>query len=321
MRIEPEARRNEVLGFLDGDVRDVSVSRPRGRVGDWGIPVPGDPEQLVYVWFDALVSYVSAPGIDRWANGAERRHVIGKGILRFHAVIWPALLLAAGLPLPDVLLVHDYVTTGGRKIGKSLGNAVDPTALVERYGADAIRWWCACDVARIGETSFSERRLIETVNRDLAHGVGNLVQRVVALAAADGVNGAIPPDDAAKTVGLATAAGCSAAVPARESSALLQSCRATSRAVDDAVDVLDLRRACEAIVGLVADTNRYVEQTTPWKLSAGPRRAVLAAPLHATSTVIDELWPFVPGLATRAAARLQRLRPGPPLVPRLVGAE
>ncbi len=182
LRVEPAARRNEVLGFLDGGVGDVSVSRPGARIGDWGIPVPGDADQVVYVWFDALASYVSAPGFARWTSAAERRHVIGKGIVRFHAVIWPALLLAAGLPLPDVLLVHDYVTLGGRKIGKSLGNTVDPTSLVERYGSDAVRWWCACDVARVGETSFSESRLVETVNRDLAHGAGNLVQRVVALA-------------------------------------------------------------------------------------------------------------------------------------------
>jgi methionyl-tRNA synthetase len=298
LRIEPDARRNEVLGFLDGDVRDLSVSRPRARVGNWGIPVPGDPEQVIYVWFDALAGYVSAPGLDGWSNAAERRHVIGKGILRFHAVIWPALLLAAGLPLPDALLVHDYVTVGGRKIGKSLGNSVDPKALVERYGADAVRWWCACDVSRIGETSFSESRLAETVNRDLAHGVGNLVQRVVALAAGG---------------------SAAAAVPGRGSS-LAQSCRATTHAVDEAVDRLDLRRACEAIVALVGETNRYLEQTAPWHLPPEQRRPVLDTLLHATSTIIDELRPFVPGLATRAAARLHCLQPGPPLVPRLFGA-
>ncbi len=196
LRIEPAARRNEVLGFLDGGVRDLSVSRPRTRIGDWGIPVPGDAEQLIYVWFDALANYVSAPGLDTWAGARERVHVIGKGILRFHAVIWPALLLSAGVVLPDVLLVHDYVTAGGRKIGKSLGNAVDPIALVDVYGADSVRWWCAREVARLGETSFTEARLVQAVNSDLAHGFGNLVQRVVALAARDDGRGSIPGDDA-----------------------------------------------------------------------------------------------------------------------------
>jgi methionyl-tRNA synthetase len=296
LRIEPEARRNEVLGFLDGEVRDLSVSRPRTRIGDWGIPVPGDDDQLVYVWFDALANYVSAPGAARWSAAGERRHVVGKGIVRFHAVIWPALLLSAKLPLPDVLLVHDYVTAGGRKIGKSLGNAVDPQRLVDTYGADAVRWWCAADVARLGETSFTEARLVQRVNDDLAHGVGNLVQRVVALAARDEVRGAIPADDGWP---------------------LLQECAATTRAVDEALDELDLRRACAAVINLVAETNRYIEHTAPWRLPPHERRPVVAALVHAVEKLVAELEPFVPGIARSARARLCQPGPGPVLVPRL----
>jgi methionyl-tRNA synthetase len=296
LRIEPPERRNEVLGFLAGEVRDLSVSRPRARVGDWGIPVPGDPDQLVYVWFDALANYVSAPGLDRWGAVDIRRHVIGKGILRFHAVIWPAILLSAGVPFPDEIFVHDYVTAGGRKIGKSLGNAIDPGELVERYGADTLRWWLAREVPRVGETDFSEERLVAATDRDLAKGVGNLVQRVVALAARDGVVGAIPADDAWS---------------------LLVACSQTSHQVDAALDAFDLRRACEAIVDLVGETNRYVEQTKPWSLAAADARPVIAAALHATSRIVDELAPFVPDLAARARTRLEALEPGPPLVPRL----
>ena len=296
LRIEPPERRNEVLGFLAGEVRDLSVSRPRARVGEWGIPVPGDPDHLVYVWFDALANYVSAPGLARWSAARSRRHVVGKGILRFHAVIWPAILLSAGVALPDEILVHDYVTAGGRKIAKSLGNAVDPSALVERYGADALRWWLSREVPRVGETDFSEDRLVATANRDLAHGVGNLVQRVVALAARDDVQGAIPADDAWP---------------------LLTACCRASAEVACALDALDLRRATEAILGLVADTNRYVERTKPWALDAAEARPTVAALLHATSCVVEELAPYVPDLAARARARLDTLEPGPPLVARL----
>jgi methionyl-tRNA synthetase len=296
LRIEPPGRRNEVLGFLAGDVRDISVSRPRARIGNWGIPVPGDGDQLVYVWFDALVNYVSAPGIDAWTAAEERVHVIGKGILRFHAVIWPALLLSAGLPLPDRLLVHDYVTANGRKIGKSLGNAVDTEALVERYGADAVRWWLAREVPRVGEADFTEERLVAAADRDLAHGVGNLVQRVVALAAKDEVRGAIPADDAWP---------------------LLAACDETRRTIDDALAGLEIKRAAEAVGALVAEANRYVERTAPWKLAPAERRPVLAALLHATSVIVDELAPFVPALAAKARDRIHTCEPGPPLVARL----
>jgi methionyl-tRNA synthetase len=258
--------------------------------------VPGDDTQLIYVWFDALVNYVSAPGIDAWAAAEERAHVIGKGILRFHAVIWPALLLSAGLPLPDELLVHDYVTANGRKIGKSLGNAVDPTALVERYGVDAVRWWLAREVPRVGEADFTEARLVAAADRDLAHGVGNLVQRVVALAAKDDVRGAVPAED---------------------SWPLLAACETTRRAVDDALAAFEIKRACEAVVELVAEANRYVERAAPWKLAAPERGPVLAALLHASAVIVDEVAPFVPDLAARACARLDALEPGPPLVARL----
>lgn len=294
LRIEPAERRNEVLGFLAREVRDLSVSRPRARVGDWGIPVPGDPEQLVYVWFDALANYVSAPGFDRWAGARTRRHVIGKGIVRFHAVIWPAILLSAGVALPDEIFVHDYLTANGRKIGKSLGNAVDPAALVDRYGADALRWWLAREVPRVGETDFSEDRLVATFNRDLAHGLGNLVQRVVALAARDDVRGAIPADDAWP---------------------LLGACTRTTEVVTAALDAFDLRRATEAIVTLVAETNRYIERTQAWKLEPADARPVVATAVYATSRVVDELAPFVPDLAARARSRLDTLEPGPPLAP------
>ncbi len=139
IRGEPAARRNEVLAFVKVGLADISVPRPAARSDGWGIPVPGDPSQVVHVWWDALANYLTAdPG--RWAGAAERVHVIGKGIVRFHAVHWPALLLSAGEALPDVIAVHDYLTVDGEKIAKSAGNAVAPLDLVERFGADAVRW-------------------------------------------------------------------------------------------------------------------------------------------------------------------------------------
>jgi methionyl-tRNA synthetase len=150
-------------------------------------------------------------------------------------------------------------------------------------------------VPRVGETDFSEERLVAATDRDLAKGVGNLVQRVVALAARDGVHGAIPADDAWP---------------------LVVACSQTSLQIDAALDAFDLRRASEAIIALVGETNRYVEQAKPWSLAADAR-PVIAAALHATGRIVDELAPFVPELTVRARARLETLQPGPPLVPRL----
>jgi methionyl-tRNA synthetase len=309
--ILPEARRREVLGFLAGPVRDLSVSRPRARVHDWGIPVPGDPEQVVYVWFDALTNYVSALGFggadpaafgEWWDADGERVHVIGKGIVRFHAVIWPAILLSAGLSLPTTLFVHDYVTAGGRKIGKSLGNAVDPAAVAEQYGVAALRWWLCREVPRVGEVDFTSERLVETANRDLANGVGNLVQRTVTLASRAFANEPVCP----------TTTGHFAAVV-----------RGVPERIDPAFQSDDLKLATEILLGFVNDANRYVEETRPWELldDAAAARAVLAPLVFATRTLATELEPFTPGLAERIRERVgydgDPVRPGPPVYPRI----
>jgi methionyl-tRNA synthetase len=191
LRIEPAARRNEVLAFIRAGLEDISVSRSVSRARGWGIPVPGDPGQVIYVWFDALSNYISALGYGtgsddyrHWWTEADRRiHLVGKGVVRFHAVYWPAMLLSAGEPLPTEIAVHDYLTAGGRKISKSGGAAglADPVELVGRYGTDAVRWWLLRDVPRVGDADFTAERLVERANQDLANGLGNLVSRVTSL--------------------------------------------------------------------------------------------------------------------------------------------
>ena len=309
--IEPEARRNEVLGFLDGPVRDLSVSRPRARVHDWGVPVPGDPDHVVYVWFDALTNYISALGFggtpdaefdEWWDTDGERVHVIGKGIVRFHALIWPAILTSAGLAIPTTLVVHDYVTAGGRKIGKSLGNAVDPEAVAARFGTDALRWWLCREVPLLGEANFTEDRLVETANRDLANGVGNLVQRTVTLAAR------AFDREPVRTIATGDLAATGTATRAH---------------VDDALARYDLRAATAAIVALVDAANRYVDATRPWELldNRDAVRAALAPLVHATRTIAAELDPFVPELAARVRERVggdgEPVCPGAAVQPRI----
>jgi len=189
LRIEPEHRRNEVLSFIRGGLADFSVSRSRERARGWGIPVPGDPDQVIYVWFDALAYYITAldygsggARFERWwERSAQRSHVIGKGIIRFHAVYWPAILLSAGVALPTDIFVHDYLTVNGAKISKSAGGgAFAPDAVAARLGSDALRWWFVRDVPRSGDVDVREELVAARAN-ELADGLGNLVNRTIAL--------------------------------------------------------------------------------------------------------------------------------------------
>ena len=185
----PETYRNEVLAFLAGGLDDISVSRSQARARGWGIPVPDDPTQVVYVWWDALGNYITALdyGTDGdafdtwWRHADERIHVIGKDIVRFHAVYWPAILLSAGELPPTTIFVHPFLTAGGEKLSKSSGNAIDPVAVVDEVGIDALRWWLLRDVPRTVDADFTVDRVVKRSDEDLAHGVGNLVHRIVTM--------------------------------------------------------------------------------------------------------------------------------------------
>jgi methionyl-tRNA synthetase len=189
LRIEPAARRKEVLGFIAAGLEDFSISRSTSRARGWGIPVPDDPDQVIYVWWDALGSYLTAldyahQGEDYqrwWVHSDRRLHLLGKGVLRFHAIYWPAMLLSAGEPLPTDILVHDYLTVDGNKISKSTGAVIDPVALIDRFGTDAVRWWLLREVPRVGDSDFTVDKLTARANRDLANDLGNLVNRVVSM--------------------------------------------------------------------------------------------------------------------------------------------
>jgi methionyl-tRNA synthetase len=285
LRIEPQARRNEVLALLDQGLRDFSVSRSSERAKGWGIAVPGDPDQVIYVWFDALGNYITSLGyggdesaLATWWHGADRRvHLIGKGVLRFHAVYWPAILLSAGLPLPTDILVHDYLTVDGRKISKSTGTPIDPVALAERYGTDAVRCWLLREVPRVGDADFTLARLIARSNEDLAGGIGNLVSRITTLVHRYR-DGRVQPS----TVD-SLAAGAESAVEA-------------------ALSDFGFRRATAAVWSVVEQANRYLEQERPWELarsSSDRLDHVLAVLVDACLSLGSLLEPFLPGAAAR----------------------
>lgn len=182
-QIIPKTRKNEALSFIDQGLEDFSISRSRERAKNWGIPVPADDSQIIYVWFDALVNYLSALDYDKDGEKFKKYwpadlHIIGKGIIRFHAIYWPAMLLSAGLALPKKLFVHGYVNIEGQKISKSKGVSVDPFKLVKDYGADAVRYFLLREIPAHQDGDFSIKKFKTRYNADLANGLGNLVSRV-----------------------------------------------------------------------------------------------------------------------------------------------
>lgn len=270
LRIEPASRRNEVLSFIRQGLQDFSISRTQERAHGWGIPVPDDPSQVMYVWFDALGNYITALDYANegdlyrryWQNNPDRVHVIGKGITRFHAVYWPAMLLSAGVPLPTTVFVHGYVTVEGRKISKSLGNTIDPAELAKTYGIDSVRYYLLREVRSTEDGDFSLARFLEVYNGDLANRLGNLLNRTIGMVERYG-NGRIPQPDPsthgeAEKPLLATAVS----LPAR---------------LSEAMNRFQTHVALAAIWDLVAEANRYVDAAEPWVLARQRKQGDAAA--------------------------------------------
>lgn len=194
VHVVPEAREREVLSFIARGLSDISISRDAARSAGWGIPYPGDPSQVVYVWIDALINYLTGLGFpdgdaDCFWKQALTCHVIGKNVWKFHAVYWPALLLSAGFAAPDKIVVHGFLTNEGRKISKSSGDAADPIEYVDAFGTDAVRHFLLRHVRPFEDSDFSRSRLEAAYDADLAHGVGNLTSRLTALCESAGVLG------------------------------------------------------------------------------------------------------------------------------------
>jgi methionyl-tRNA synthetase len=309
LRIEPAGRRNEVLGFIEGGLEDFSISRSTARARGWGIGVPGDPDQVIYVWWDALGNYVTALGygtgtgdghddLARWWTGAGRRiQLLGKGVLRFHAVYWPAMLLSAGLALPTDVLVHDYLTVDGRKISKSGGTTIDPAELAAAYGTDALRWWLLREVPRAGDADFTTERLVARANDELANGIGNLVNRVVSMI--HKYRAGQPPQRAQRPVALAQPVEAAR--------------RSAPEAIAAALADADFRAATSAVVDLADAANRLVSGVRPWELARAEQRGneraalqlddVLALLLEACADLGRYLEPFLPDAARRIIAQ------------------
>src|SRR2546427_612936 len=269
----------EVVRLLEDGLQDVSISRQRLP---WGIPFPGDAEQTVYVWFDALINYLSATGFPE--PGYERRwpadlHVIGKGITRFHCVIWPAMLLAAGLALPAQVWAHGYVQWEGTKMSKTAGTAVSVDTAIERHGADALRYFLLREVGFENDGNFTWDRFDARYTADLADTFGNLVSR--ALSMVQRYRGGIVPDDAGTS-----------------DSPLESAAREALAAYTRAMDAQELQEGAALVIELASRANRYVEATAPWKLAKAKRDVELDVVLASLVRVVARLAvlaaPFIP---------------------------
>ena len=284
----PASRRNEVVSFVSAGLNDLSISRTSF---DWGVPVPGDDAHIMYVWLDALTNYITAVGFPKTDAGEYATywpadlHMVGKDILRFHAVYWPAFLMAAGLEPARRVFAHGWWTNEGKKISKSLGNIIDPLAIVERYGLDPARYFLMREVPFGNDGDFSRRAFVNRINSDLANDLGNLVQRVLSMINRE----------------------CAARVPkpgalGEADRALLSSAHALMDAVRGSIDEQAFHEALETIWRVVRAANGYVDRQAPWTLrTSEPER--MATVLYVLCEVIRHLailtQPFMPGSAGR----------------------
>jgi methionyl-tRNA synthetase len=283
--VQPEGRRNEVLKQLDDpELGDFSVSRARTTL-TWGVPVPDEPEQVIYVWVDALINYLTGVGFDDDQERFKKfwpanLHLVGKDIIKFHSIYWPAILMAADIEVPKQIYGHGFITVEGQKISKSIGNVIDPIALVEQYGSDAVRFFLLAGTPFDQDGDFSREELLRKVNAELANNLGNLLNRTLTLVEKN----------------------CGGIVPNSEPDHDLREIANTVHVkVDEHMSRLEFAKALDAIFAVVDQTNKYINDEKPWTLFKEGKQAegekVLFTALEILRRAAMSLYPFTPKLS------------------------
>ena len=298
--IRPEGRRNEVVRFVEGGLKDLSVSRTSF---DWGVPVPGSPDHVMYVWVDALTTYMTGVGFPMREGDYDRFwpadvHLIGKDIVRFHAVYWPAFLMSAGLPLPKQIFGHGFLLARGEKMSKSLGNVVDPMELAERFGVDALRYFLLREISFGQDGSYSAEAIVNRANSELANSFGNLAQRSLSMIYKN-LDGVLP-----------------AAGDAEEDQALLNHVEQACDELAREFDRFAFSTGLEAWMAAVFACNAYVDATAPWALrKSDPKRmaAVLGTLVVAIRNLAEAVAPIIPASVDKLIALIDSGKDGTPI--------
>jgi methionyl-tRNA synthetase len=294
--IQPATRRNEIISFVKGGLKDLSVSRDKSRL-HWGIPVPGDDRHVMYVWLDALTNYITAPGYPDVQSETYRKfwpadfHVIGKDIIRFHCVYWPAFLMSAGIELPKTVFAHGFINLQGVKMSKSLGNVMSPANLIETYGLDPLRYLLMRDIPHGQDGNFSHEHAVLRINADLANGMGNLVQRTLSMVHKN----------------------CEAQIPepqafAEQDKALLEKAYALPEIMRDKWSRFEFHRGLEDIWRVVAEANGYIDAQAPWTLKKEDpvrMRTVLYVLCETIRCLGIAIQPVTPDAADKILAQLE----------------
>lgn len=291
-QIIPDSKKNEALSFVKSGLQDISISRTNQRAKNWGVPVPDDPTQRIFVWFDALNIYQSGVGFG-WNEQMYNKwwpadlQIIGRGILRFHAVYWVAFLLSAGLPLPKKLFVHDYITIEGQKMSKTLGNIVDPLDVIRKYGVDALRYYLLAKVSSFIDGDYSDLKMKDAYNADLANGLGNLVSRVAKLCERSNIE--VTPGSNVWCADLEKFMG-----------------------------EFKFNEAIAVIWALITEADKKINQEKPWELSGEKLKEVLLDYVKRIQAIGFNLQPFLPETAEKILKQFSgQIKSAPPLFPRI----
>jgi len=312
IKIIPKSRKNEVLSFINSGLEDICISRLAKRGQGWGIPVPGDPSQILWTWYDALSNYINAVG---YSDNPKRfkkwwpadLHIVGKGVVRFHAVYWIAILLSAKIFLPKEIFVHGYLTSGGQKMSKSLGNVIDPFELVKKYGTDAVRYFLLREILPTEDGDFTYEKFEARYNADLASGLGNLVARVITLA------------DKFKIPAFAKASAFGRRSRLRPTkSAGKQNSKIIKNTWDRYKKALDEFRLNEALISvwdLISFCDKHIEKERPWEKSE-KQQLTINNLLFAIDNIAQLLKPFLPETSEKIFKQL-KTKKSQPLFPRI----